>query len=182
MTYIHLKYISLIFKMIVFGIVFVYSRSKEAKMIRNKGFTVIEVMVVVVVIGVVTAITVGGFKITFDKSRLKQSGNEVVAFYQRTNRYATTDGWDYKIEIDRNNEFLRCMKDSPSATTKDSIGLRSELDLNFAGGKSPIVLTVNADGTVNDDDSIRQFKILDTETGRDSLLFYISPIGVMEVQ
>lgn len=150
-------------------------------MLRNKGFTIIELMVVIAVVGLLAALTIGGFRSTFEKTRLDEDKNKIRAFYQRTNRYAITDGWDYKMEIDRDGEFLRCTKDTPASTTKDSIGLRPELDLIFAGAKSPIVLTVNANGTVDDDDNIRTFRVGDSETG-DTLIFYISPLGIMEVE
>lgn len=147
-------------------------------MIRRKGFTLIELMVVIVVIGVLAGIGIYYFRGLFVRQRLEESRNEVIAFYQRTNRYATTDGADYKLEVDKQNEFLRCMIAQAVATTKDSLGLRQGLDLEHTGGAT-ITFNVNPDGTVDDDDNIRKFTITDSEIGK-LIEFYISPLGVIE--
>ncbi|MCK4321372.1 prepilin-type N-terminal cleavage/methylation domain-containing protein [candidate division WOR-3 bacterium] len=149
-------------------------------MIRNKGFTLIELLVVIVVIGVLSGVGIYYFRGLFVRQRLEESKNEVIAFYQRTNRYATTDGEDYKIEVDKQNEFLRCMKASAATVTKDSLGLRQGLDLEHNGGAT-ITFTVNADGTVDDDDNERDFTVTDAEIGK-TIEFYISPLGIMEVE
>ena len=149
-------------------------------MIRNKGFTLIELLVVIVVIGVLSGVGIYYFRGLFVRQRLEETKNEVIAFYQRTNKYATTDGEDYKIEVDRQNEFLRCMKASAATVTKDSLGLRQGLDLEHSGGAT-ITFTVNADGTVDDDDNERDFTVTDAEIGK-TIEFYISPLGIMEVE
>ncbi len=110
--------------------------------------------------------------------KVEEAMNEVIAFYQRTNRFATTEGADYKLELDKGNEFLRYMLDSPTASTEDSLGLRSGLDLDFTGGAT-ITFTVNSNGSVDDDDNIREFSITDSELGK-TVYFYISPLGVIE--
>lgn len=146
----------------------------------KKGFTLIELMVVIVVIGVLSGIGIYYFRGLFVRQRLEEARNDVIAFYQRTNRYATTDGADYKIEVDRQNEFIRCMIAQPTATTRDSLGIRSDLDLEHTGGGT-ITFTVNSDGTVEDDDNIREFTITDIDLSK-TIKFYISPIGVMEAE
>ena len=108
----------------------------------KKGFTLIELLVVIVVIGVLSGIGIYYFRGLFVRQHLEETRNDVIAFYQRTNRYATTDGEDYKIEVDRQNEFIRCMIDQASATTKDSLGIRSDLDLEHTVGGT-ITFTVN---------------------------------------
>ncbi len=146
---------------------------------KIKGFTLIELLVVVTIIGILAGIGIYYFRGLFERQRLEEAKNEVVAFYQRTNRYATTDGEDYKLEIDENNNFLRCMKASAATTTKDLLGLRPELDLQHGGGV--ITFTVNSNGTVDDDSGIRAFNVTDSELGK-TIKFYISPLGIMEVE
>jgi prepilin-type N-terminal cleavage/methylation domain-containing protein len=147
---------------------------------RKKGFTLIELMVVIVVIGVLAGIGIYYFRGLFVRQRLEETKNDVIAFYQRTNRYATTDGADYKIEVDRQNEFIRCMIAQAAATTRDSLGIRSGLDLEHTGGGT-ITFTVSADGTVDDDDDIREFTIEDNDINK-TIKFYISPLGIMEAE
>lgn len=145
---------------------------------EKRGFTLIELMVVVIVIGILAGSSIYYFRGLFVRMRLEEARNDVIAFYQRTNRSATTEGADYKLELDKGNEFLRYMKDSTTASTEDSLGLRSGLDLFFTGGAT-ITFTVNSNGSVDDDDNIREFSITDSELGK-TVYFYISPLGVIE--
>jgi len=108
------------------------------------------------------------------RARLEGARNDVFAFYQRVNRYATTEGVNYTLEVNGTNESLRCMREGVTTKVRDSVVLRSELDLQGA----TITFTVQSDGFVRA--AVREFKIYDNDT-QDSLTFYISPLGVMEV-
>ena len=147
---------------------------------KNKGFNIVELIVVIVIMGVLTMIAIPAFRGVFMRGRLEEARNQVFAFYQRTQRYATTTGISYKLQIDRGTERLRCMEENVAAAVKDSLILDWGLDLNHLAGASNMVFTVEADGFVRDDDNIREFRIDDSNTGK-SLVFYISPLGVMEV-
>ncbi len=143
---------------------------------KNKGFTVIELLVVILIMGLLVLLAVPAFRGVFMKGRLEQAGNEVFAFYQRVNRYATTEGVNYVLEVKADKDSLRCIKEGGAGVVRDAIGLHKGLDLTGA----VITFTVQSDGFVIDDDDIREFKIDDSHTGK-SLVFYISPLGVMEV-
>lgn len=146
---------------------------------KNKGFTVIELIVVIIIIGLLTMFSIPAFRGLFAKSRLEESRNNIVAFYQAVHRYATASGVDYILEVDKSNATFRCMKDLPATEVRDSLRLGTGLSVNHAGAVS-ITFTFEPDGFVEDDDNIRRFAVYDTDT-RDSLTFYISPLGVMEV-
>ena len=143
---------------------------------KNKGFTIIELMVVIVIAGILLLLAIPAFRGVFAKSRLEEAGNEIFAFYQRVNRYATSEGVNYVLEVKSDKDSLRCMKEGGVGIARDAIGLRNGLDLTGA----VITFTVQSDGFVIDDDGTRHFSIYDSDTG-DSLAFYISPLGVMEV-
>lgn len=143
---------------------------------KKKGFTVIELIVVIVIISILVLIAVPAFRGLFAKSRLEEAGNGVVAFYQRVNRFAATEGVNYILEVNEGLNSLRCMKEGLPATVRDEIVLRSGVSLTGA----TITFRVQADGFVKDLNDTREFQIDDSETGR-SLVFYISPLGVMEV-
>lgn len=144
---------------------------------KKKGFTVIELIVVIVIVSVLVSFAVPAFRGLFSKSRLEEAGNQVLAFYQRVCRYATTEGVNYILEVDEDHNFLRCYQEGFPASVKDEVDLCSRLDL-IAG--ATITFTVQADGFVSDNDDTREFKIDDERAGK-SLVFYISPLGVMEV-
>jgi prepilin-type N-terminal cleavage/methylation domain-containing protein len=145
---------------------------------KNKGFTVIELVVVVVIIAVLSLLAIPAFRGIFVKGRLEEARNDVVAFYQVVQRRATEVGVDYVLLIDKANENFMYMKDVPNSKV-DTLSLPSRLSINHSGAGN-LTFTVQRDGFVRDDDGIRDFGIYDSDTG-DSLLFYISPLGIMEV-
>ena len=142
---------------------------------KKKGFTIVELIVVIGVISLLALLAIPAFRGLFAKSRLEEAGNYVVAFYQRVNRYAAAEGVNYILEVNVAKDSLRCMKEG-LADVRDGLGLRS--GLAFTG--ATITFTVQSDGFVRDNDDIRNFTIHDSDT-KLSLVFYISPLGVMEV-
>ena len=146
---------------------------------KKKGFSMVELIVVIVIMGILSLISVPSFRGLFTKGRLEESRNSVFGFYQAVQRYATTSGVDYILEVDETNRTLRCMKDLPTTVVKDSLRLSDMLSLSHAGAGS-LKFTLGADGFVEDNDNIRRFTIYDSDA-KDSLVFYISPLGIMEV-
>ena len=144
------------------------------------GFTLIELLVTIVIIGILAGIGIFYFRGLFMRSSLEATKNNVSAFYQRTSRYASSEGVNYIIEVNKSNDFMRCMKDATVTSTKDSLSFQSHLDLDFTAGGGTITFTINSDGTVDESDT-RYFTIGDSETGK-TAEFYISPLGVMEAQ
>ena len=146
---------------------------------KNRGFTIIEMLVIIVIMGLLAGMAVFSYRNLFARSRLEETMNEVRAFYEGVNRKAVTEGYRYIIQIDRDDDFLQYI--SADASRRDSLVLREDLDLDFAGGANPIQLVVHVDGFVRDEDDIRDFSVIDSEAGK-SISFYISPLGVLEAR
>ena len=146
---------------------------------KNKGFNIIELLVVIVIMGLLASIAVFSYRSLFSRSRLEETVNEVRAFYEGVNRRAVTLGYAYIIQMDRENEFLEYV--NSGGTRQDALILREELDLDFEGGDNVIRLIVYVDGFVRDEDGVRDFRVIDVESGR-TANFYISPLGVLETR
>jgi prepilin-type N-terminal cleavage/methylation domain-containing protein len=154
-----------------------HSKIEEEGKMKKKGFTIMELLVVILVIGMLSGMTAFSYRKLFKKSRLEESLNEVRAFYEGVNRKAVTEGYRYILQIDRDNELLRSV--STETLKRDSLVLREGLDLDFVGGEDTVRLTVHVDGFVRDDDNVRELFLIDKDLG-DTIEIYISPLGVME--
>jgi prepilin-type N-terminal cleavage/methylation domain-containing protein len=145
---------------------------------RKKGFSIVELIVVIIVMGFLTSLAIPAFRAVFARSRLEEAGNGVIAFYQRVNRYAASEGVNYVLQIDVVEDSLRCMKEGVGVV-KDKAGIGRYMDLSDSAGAN-ITFTIEADGFVRDNDGTRRFVIYDSTMGK-TLRFYISPLGIMEV-
>jgi prepilin-type N-terminal cleavage/methylation domain-containing protein len=144
---------------------------------KKSGFSLIEMLVVIVVMGMLAGLSVFSYRTIFAKSRLEETMNRVRAFYEGVNKRAVTEGYSYAIQIDKEDNFLKYI--SADGSRRDILAFREGLDLEFDGGENPISLIVYVDGFVRDVNDIRNFSVTDTALGK-SIDFYISPLGVLE--
>lgn len=147
---------------------------------KFKGFTLVEMLIVILVMGILAGITIFTYQSAFKRSRLERAMNGVRAFYGRVNRRVVTEGYQHLIQVNKDKNVLRAVK-STDVLVYDSLTFSENLNLGFDGAKKSFILVVHVDGFVDDEDNIRDFHLVNTETG-DSALFYISPLGVMEAR
>lgn len=146
---------------------------------KNKGFNMVELLVVIMIMGLLASIAVFSYRNLFTRSRLEETMNQVNTFYKGVNRRAVTEGYGYTIQMDRVRNLLKYI--SSDGSRQDSLILRKGLVLDFSGGLNSIQLTVHVDGFVKDEDGVRDFSVTDTVAGK-SVSFYISPLGIMEAR
>lgn len=89
---------------------------------KQKGVTFIELMIVVVIIGVVAAMTVGQFDRFIQRQRLKAEGRDLTSNLRLVRSYAVARNDQYGIYFDVNNRQYVLFKDleNPSSYTYDS--------------------------------------------------------------
>ncbi len=146
---------------------------------NNKGFNIIELIVVISVMGLLAGTAVFAYRSLFKRSQLEKTMNQVRGFYEGVNRGAVTEGYGYTFQLDRVNESLKYI--SSNTSKMNSLVLCEGLDLNFLGDENIIRLYVHVDGFVRDLDGIRDFSVIDSSAGK-SIYFYVSPLGVMEAR
>ncbi|MCJ7459104.1 MAG: GspH/FimT family pseudopilin [candidate division Zixibacteria bacterium] len=106
---------------------------------RQKGFSLIEMMIVVVLVGVMSALAVGKFDKFFRQQRLKSAGRDLRSDLRLARSYAVSRRAQYGIYFDQNARQYVLFKDvvNPSNYTYDvgdsvvkTISLSSIFSLN----------------------------------------------------
>lgn len=144
---------------------------------KNKGFSLIELLVVIVTMGIVLSIAVFSYRSLFARSELEKTMNEVRAFYEGVNRKAVTEGYSYILQLDRDNDLVEYV--NATGTRQDVIFFEDDMDLDFGGAEDVVRLIVYVDGFVRDEDDVRNFRVEDINSGK-AINFYISPLGILE--
>ncbi|MDH4223154.1 MAG: GspH/FimT family protein [candidate division Zixibacteria bacterium] len=89
---------------------------------KQKGFTLIEAMIVVVIVGVIATMSVGSFDRFIKHQKLKIEGRDLISNLRLTRSYAVARKVPYGIHFDHNNQQYIIFKDvvSLSSYTYDS--------------------------------------------------------------
>ncbi len=89
---------------------------------NQKGFSFIEIMIVVVIIGVMATLAAGQFDIFFRQVRLKAAGKDLLSDLRLARSYAVARRAQYGIYFDQNASQYVLFKDvvNPSNYTYDS--------------------------------------------------------------
>lgn len=86
---------------------------------RKRGFTLVEVLVVVTIMGILSGIGVASLRSAVANSRIKDAGINVTAFMQRAANEATRLNDRLVVKVENNNKSLRLYK----CTTVDDVGV-----------------------------------------------------------
>lgn len=88
---------------------------------KQSGFTFIEMMIVVVLIGVFATLSIGEFDRFIQRQKLKIEGRDLISSFRLARSYAVTRKDQYGIYFDANNNQYLLFKDmvNPSSYTYD---------------------------------------------------------------
>lgn len=88
---------------------------------KERGFTIIEVMIVMVIIGVIAAMSIGSFDRFIKRQKLKIEARDLISDLRLTRSYAVSHKDQYGIYFDLNNQQYVLFKDlvNPSSYTYD---------------------------------------------------------------
>jgi len=79
---------------------------------RNRGFTLIELMVVLLLIALVIGIATGGLSKGLEKMRMRSAGHDLVAALRYTRGQAIVSGEEKKLEVDVDKRSYQAPKRS----------------------------------------------------------------------
>ena len=144
----------------------------------KKGFTLIELMVVVVVIGVLTALSIYGFRRFLPNYTLQQCLGSFTHFYYReVHRFmgSNTDQWVFEIEPGRDE----CYSDSLNSPVYRDTFRFSDYGVDVQSTGS-IFIRVNKDGSVATPDS---FTVVKSANGKTySRIISINKLGEVSIK
>ena len=114
---------------------------------RNNGFSLLEVLIVIVVLGILMAIGIFNYNTYARSVRIKEVGNQITQLFQETSARAINRGTSLRIDFYLNQEAGADLTVSGDGTTQN-ISLESDAELtaisDSAGARSSI--TFNARG------------------------------------
>jgi len=104
-------------------------------MIRNSfGFTMVEMMVVLIILGMVAAVAVPSITSSLDEMKIDGAAREVVSAISYCQSIAIKEGEDYKINFNEVQERFKCNNVVTSLTTLHPVDRKPyNIDFKLAG-------------------------------------------------
>ncbi|UCH81607.1 MAG: type II secretion system protein [Nitrospiraceae bacterium] len=104
-------------------------------MIRDThGFTMVEVMIVLIILGTISAVAIPSIRSNLDEIKLDGAVREVVFAIQYTQSLAIKEGIAYTINFDKTQEKFRCFEPISDVTIIHPVDKKPyEIDFTAAG-------------------------------------------------
>lgn len=95
--------------------------------INKSGFTLIEMLIVIMVLGIVLSITVPVMSTILYNSELKETADELVQDIKEVQNLSVTEGTDYMIRINTKNKYYILKKNDAFAGSIKKVQLSSKV-------------------------------------------------------
>jgi type IV pilus assembly protein PilA len=114
---------------------------------RNQGFSLLEVLIVIVVLGILLAIGVANYNAYARSVRMKEVGNQIAQLFQETSARAINRGTSFTIAFKLNQEAGADLTVTGESKTQD-ISLESDAELTAVSDSTSArsSITFNARG------------------------------------
>ena len=105
-------------------------------MSRNPfGFTMVELMIVVFVLGIVAAVAIPSINSSLDEMKLDSAAREIVSAIQYSQSLAIKKGIEYGVKFDKTTQTVTCYKKQGSETILHPIEKKPYI-LDFSGSEN----------------------------------------------
>jgi len=116
------------------------------RLISRQGFTLLELMVTVAVIGIVSSLAIRSTYTYLQEQKLRQAANELVSYLltarAKALREASVSGGSCEVKLDASTNTVAPTADQPDNVCKNSPSLPS-LNLLAASGSSNLTITAS---------------------------------------
>lgn len=108
--------------------------SKKSELSNRRGFTLIELMVVVVIIGTVASLAAPSFQRAYDRHNFKSGQQEVISKLKAARSYAISSKTPHGVYIDSEARTLTLFKNSTNPATSSFESGDSALSVDTVSG------------------------------------------------
>jgi prepilin-type N-terminal cleavage/methylation domain-containing protein len=137
---------------------------------RNKGWTLTELMIVIVMMGIIIGISIPGFKNYIAKTKLDTAKNEILSTLSAARASALSEQQNYQVIFETATNTYKISPGGASRTLPEGIVISNSFDITYEFHQDRTALTTPCNVSI-------------VNIQNDSVTFYLIPAtGYIEVQ